>query len=118
MPAGTKDNVSEPPPVVMLPTPLVETEEAVKTKEAMKTIEAVKTGEAVKAEEAAALATPVWTQVHPSRPAVPVGLVPHSLGDELCCHHSHSHCSQRRVHLQAQKDQQSGDPTDSVPNAT
>ena len=32
--------------------------------------------------EAAAPVTPVWIQVHPSRPVVPVGVVPQSLGDE------------------------------------
>ena len=42
-----------------------------------------------------ALVTLVWTQVHPSRAPVPMGLVPHSLGDEQHCHHSHSHCSQK-----------------------
>ena len=55
---GLKENAREPPQVTKPLTPLMEGEEVV---------------------------TPAplgWTQVHPSRAVVPVGLVPHSLGDE------------------------------------
>ena len=87
---GQEEKAREPPQVTMMPTP---PEEVVKPEEAE---EVRKPEGAVKAEEAgelAALMTPVWTQVHPSRPVVPVGLVPYSLGDKRhhCC--SHSHCS-------------------------
>ena len=72
----------------------------------------------MEAEEVAALANLGLTQVHPFRAVVPVGLAPHSLGDEWHCCHSHSCSSQRRAYLQADKNQQSSDPNDSVPGAT
>ena len=71
--------------------------------------------ETMEAEGAVAHMPPGWTQVHPSRPVVPVGLVPHSLGDEWHHCHSHSCHSQKRAHLQAEKNQQSGGTCDSVP---
>ena len=67
--------------------------------EAEEFAEAEEAEKAVEAEEVVALATSGWTQIHPSRPEVPVGPVPHSLGDEWHHHCSHSHCSQRRAHL-------------------
>ena len=61
---------------------------------------------------------PVWTQFYPSRPVVPVRLVPHSIGDEWHCHCSCSCHSCRRASLWAEKNQQSGSTSDSLPNAT
>ena len=81
-------------------------------------MEAEEVAEAGEVEEVTAPATLGWTQVHPSRVAVPVGLAPHSLGNEWHCHCSHSCHSQRWAHLQAEKNQQSGDRDDSVPGVT
>ena len=71
----------------MLLTPPEEAEEVVKAEEFTET------------EEAVAPVTPLWTQVHPSRPVAPVGLVPHSLGDKWHCHCHYSHYSHRRAFL-------------------
>ena len=71
---GLEENAREPPQVTMPMTPPMEAEEVAEEEEA---------------EEIVALAMSGWTQVHPSRAVVPVGLVPHSLGDEW--HHCHSH---------------------------
>ena len=79
-----EEKAREPPQVTMPPTPPEKAKEVVK---------------AVKTEEVAALVNPVWIQVHPSRPVVPVGIVPHSLGDEQHCHHSHSCHSCKRASL-------------------
>ena len=67
--------------------------------EAAKVVEAEEVAEARETEKDMALATPGWTQIHPSRAAVPVGLVPHGLGDEQHCGCSCSCHSQRRAHL-------------------
>ena len=91
---GLEENAREPPQVTMPPAPLMEAEKV------------------AEAEEVAALATSGWTQGHPSRAVVPVGLDPHSLCDEWChCH------SQRRAYLWAEKNQQGGSASDSVPGA-
>ena len=80
----------------MLPTSLMEAEGVV---EAEEVTEAKEVAEAEETEEVVAPLTSGWTQVYPSRPVVPVGLVPHTLGDEQHHCHSHSRCSQRRAHL-------------------
>ena len=80
--------------------------------------EVVKAEEVVEAEEVVALAPLGWTQVHHSRPVVPVGLVPYSLGDEQHHYCNHSHCSWRRAYLPAEKNQQNGGTGDSVIGAT
>ena len=111
---GMEEKARKPPQVA---TPLTPPEEVVKPEEAE---EVMKWEGAVKAEETgevASLMTPVWTQVHPFRLVVPVGPVPHSLGDEQHCHHTHSCCSCRRTSLQAENQQSSG-TGDSVPDAT
>ena len=102
---GEEEKARELPQVTTLLTP---PEEVVKPEEAVKVEET---------EEAAAPKTLVWTQVHPSRPVVPMGLVPHSLGDEWHCWCRCSHNSYRKASLQAEN-QQSGGAGDSVPNAT
>ena len=110
--SGLEDKARELPQVATLPTLPGEAEEGVKPEEAE---EVVKPKEVVKVEETedvAALVTLVWTQVHPSRPVVPVGLVPHSLDDEWHHCHNHSHCSHRRASLQAEKSQQSSSTSD------
>ena len=63
------ENAREPLPVTSLLMPPGEAKEDVKAKE----VEG--------AEEVTAQVPPGWTQVHPSRPVVHVGLVPHSLAD-------------------------------------
>ena len=85
--------------------------EAAKVVEAAEVVEMGEVAEAREKEEDMALATPVWTQVHPSRAPVPVGLVHYSLGDEQQCHHSHSCHSQQQAHLQSEQDWQSSDPS-------
>ena len=61
--------------------------------------------------------TPVWTQIHPFRAAVPVELVPKSLGEEHCCCHSCSCHSDRRDHLWAEQVQQSSNISGSAPGS-
>ena len=91
---GLEENAREPPWVTTLLTPLMEVEEV------------------TEAEEVVALVTLGWTQIHPYRV-----VVPHSLHDEWHCCHSHSHHSWRRAHLQAEKNQQIGNPNDFVPGS-
>ena len=85
--------------------------------EAAEVVEAGKVVEARETEKDAALASLVSTQICPSRAAVLVGLVPHSLGEEWCCSHSYSHCSHRRAQLHAEQVEKSSDTSGSAPGS-
>ena len=90
---GLEESTGEPPQVITLLTPPMEVVEAVEV------VEGEEVAEARETEKNMALVIPGWTQIHPSRAAVPVGLGPHSLGDEQHHHCSHRCHSQSRAHL-------------------
>ena len=109
---GLEESAGEPPWATTLPTPLMEVVKAVEIVEAAEDVEVEKVAEARVTEKDMAPGTPVWTQIHPSRAAVPVGHVPYSLGDE-----QHFHCSFRGAHLQAEQVQQCGNTSGSAPGS-
>ena len=109
-----EEKARELPWVATLLTPPEEVVKLEEPEEVMKPEEAEKVEETGKV---VGLMTLVWTQIHPSRPVLPVGLVPHSVGDEQHHHHSCSCDSHRRASLWAEN-QQSGSADDSVPDAT
>ena len=108
---GLDESAGEPPWAITLPTPPMEVVEAAKV------VEVEEVADTRETEKDMALATLGWTQIHPSRAAVLVELVPHSLGDEQCCCHSHRHHRWRKTHLWAEQDQQSGDTSGSAPGS-
>ena len=93
---GLEESAGEPLKVITLLTPQIEVVEAVtitlptpliEIVEAAKVVEVEEVAEARETEKDMALATLIWTQIHPSRAAVAMGLVPHSLdnGWYWCC---------------------------------
>ena len=111
---GLTESAGEPPQASTPLTPLMEVVKAAKCVKAAKVVEMEGVAGARETEEDVALVTPHWTQICPSRAAVPVGCVPHSLGDKQCCHCSHSDQSRKRAYLWAEQDEQSGGPSSSA----